>query len=62
MGRVIAHNVISPETGEILANANDEVTEDLLGKLVIAGVEQVQTLYVNDLDRGAYISSDATHG
>ena len=57
MGRVIAHNVISPETGEILANANDEVTEDLLGKLVIAGVEQVQTLYVNDLDRGAYISS-----
>jgi DNA-directed RNA polymerase subunit beta len=30
MGRVIAHNIISPETGEILANANDEVTEDLL--------------------------------
>jgi DNA-directed RNA polymerase subunit beta len=57
MGRVIAHNIISPETGEILANANDEVTEDLLNKLVIAGVEQAQTLYVNDLDRGAYISS-----
>ena len=57
IGRVIAHNIISPETGEILANANDEVTEDLLNKLVIAGVEQAQTLYVNDLDRGAYISS-----
>jgi DNA-directed RNA polymerase subunit beta len=57
IGRVIAHNIISPETGEILANANDEVTEDLLSKLVIAGVEQAQTLYVNDLDRGAYISS-----
>ena len=56
-GRVIAHNIISPETGEILANANDEVTEELLTKLVIAGVEQAQTLYVNDLDRGAYISS-----
>jgi DNA-directed RNA polymerase subunit beta len=57
VGRVIAHNIINPETGEILASANDEVTEDLLNKLVIAGVEQAQTLYVNDLDRGAYISS-----
>ncbi len=57
IGRVIAHNIVNPETGEILANANDEVTEDLLNKLIEAGVEQAQTLYVNDLDRGAYISS-----
>ncbi len=56
-GRVIAHNIVSAETGEILASANDEITDDLLAKLVAAGVEQVQTLYVNDLDRGAYISS-----
>jgi DNA-directed RNA polymerase subunit beta len=57
IGRVVAHNIVNPETGEILANANDEVTEDLLNKLIDAGVEQAQTLYVNDLDRGAYISS-----
>ncbi|MBI5897749.1 MAG: DNA-directed RNA polymerase subunit beta [Rhodocyclales bacterium] len=57
IGRVIAHNIVNPETGEILANANDEVTDDLLNKLIEAGVEQAQTLYVNDLDRGAYISS-----
>jgi len=57
IGRVVAHNIVNAETGEILANANDEVTEDLLRKLVDAGMEQVQTLYVNDLDRGAYISS-----
>ena len=57
IGRVVAHNIVNTETGEVLANANDEITEDLLGKLAAGGVEQIQTLYVNDLDRGAYISS-----
>ena len=57
IGRVVAHNIVNPETGEILASANDEVTEDLMRKLADAGMEQVQTLYVNDLDRGAFISS-----
>jgi len=57
LGRVIAHNIVAPETGEILANANEEITEDLLTKLTEAGVESIHTLYINDLDRGAYISS-----
>jgi DNA-directed RNA polymerase subunit beta len=57
IGRVIARNIVNAETGEILANANDEITEDLLAKLAAGGIEQIQTLYVNDLDRGAYISS-----
>ena len=57
MGRIVAHNIVNAETGEVLANANDEITEDLLAKLVDGGIEQIQTLYVNDLDRGAYISS-----
>ncbi|MCF8176801.1 MAG: DNA-directed RNA polymerase subunit beta [Burkholderiaceae bacterium] len=57
IGRIIAHNIVNAETGEVLANANDEITEELLAKLVDGGIEQVQTLYINDLDRGAYISS-----
>jgi DNA-directed RNA polymerase subunit beta len=57
VGRIVAHNIIDPETGEILANANDELTEDLLAKLSVAGVDTLKTLYVNDLDRGPYISS-----
>ncbi|MBN8441284.1 MAG: DNA-directed RNA polymerase subunit beta [Thauera sp.] len=56
LGRVIATNVADPETGEVLARANDEMTEDLLDKLRTAGVTELRTLYVNDLDRGAYIS------
>ncbi|MDO9599187.1 MAG: DNA-directed RNA polymerase subunit beta [Azoarcus sp.] len=57
LGRVIARNVVDPETGEMVARANDEITEDLLDKLRDAGIRDLQTLYVNDLDRGAYISS-----
>src|SRR5881628_3535565 len=56
MGRTLAHNVINKESGEILANANDEITEVLLAKLREAGVESIKTLYTNDLDQGGYIS------
>jgi len=56
LGRVIASDVADPETGEVLARANDEITEELLDKLRIAGVTGLRTLYINDLDRGGYIS------
>src|SRR3989441_3208456 len=56
MGRTLAHNVINKESGEILANANDEITEPLLAKLAEAGVETIKTVYTNDLDQGGYIS------
>ncbi len=57
VGRAVAHNIVDPETGEILANANEEITDSLLLKLQEAGVETLKTLYINDLDRGPYISS-----
>ena len=56
-GKILSHNIIDKETGEIIANANDEITEELLVSLRDAGIKDVKTLYVNDLDRGPYISS-----
>ena len=56
IGRVLAHKVVNAETGEIVANANDEITPDLVGKILDSGVEKIQTIYTNDLDHGAYIS------
>ncbi|MCK5382538.1 MAG: DNA-directed RNA polymerase subunit beta, partial [Gammaproteobacteria bacterium] len=44
-------------TGELIASANDEITEELLEKLRETGIRTVKTLFVNDLDRGPYISS-----
>ncbi|MBP6653723.1 MAG: DNA-directed RNA polymerase subunit beta [Propionivibrio sp.] len=56
VGRIVAQNIIDTATGEILASANDEITESLLVKLIEAGVVNVPTLYINDLDRGGFIS------
>jgi DNA-directed RNA polymerase subunit beta len=56
IGKVLAHNIVNKETGEVLASANDEITEDVLKKLMDAGVEKIQTIYTNDLDQGPYLS------
>ncbi|MEN8107157.1 MAG: DNA-directed RNA polymerase subunit beta [Pseudomonadota bacterium] len=55
--KVLAHNVIDKETGELVASANDEITPELMEKLREAGIKDIRTLFVNDLDRGPYISS-----
>ena len=57
VGRVLAHNVIDTDSGEVIANANDEITETLLGKLQAAGISNIHTLYTNDLDQGAFMSN-----
>lgn len=55
IGKVLAADVIVAETGEVLAVANDEITEELLAQLEIHGIAEIQTLYINDLDQGGYI-------
>src|SRR6185369_4092813 len=56
LGRTLAHNVVNGDTGEIIANANDEITETLLAQLRESKVGKVQTLFTNDLDQGPYVS------
>ncbi|WP_295628358.1 DNA-directed RNA polymerase subunit beta [uncultured Nitrosomonas sp.] len=56
LGRVLAQNIVDPETGEIIALANDEISEETIAKLRTASVKKINTLYVNDLNHGAYIS------
>ncbi|MFM2329288.1 MAG: hypothetical protein RLZZ494_1391, partial [Pseudomonadota bacterium] len=56
VGRVLARNQIDPDTGEIIAKANDELTESLLKKLRSAGIRDIQCIFTNELDQGAYIS------
>ena len=56
LGRVLAKAVVDKASGEVVAQANDEITEELLEKILAADVGEFQTLFVNDLDRGGYIS------
>ncbi len=56
LGRILARNVVDKETGEVIARANDEITEGLLEALAAAKVARFETLYTNELDHGPYIS------
>jgi len=56
IGRTLAHTQIDTDTGEIIAEANAEITEELLRLLREKGVERLETLFVNDLDHGPYLS------
>ncbi|WP_337843695.1 DNA-directed RNA polymerase subunit beta [Rheinheimera sp.] len=56
VGRVLAKNYADRSTGEIIAEANAELTLELLAKLAKAGYDSFETLYINDLDQGSYIS------
>ncbi len=57
MARCLSNNIVDKETGELLANANDEITEELLQRLLDGGIKKITTLFTNDLDHGAYIST-----
>ena len=56
-GKILAHNIVAPSTGELVAKVNDELTDDMLSRIIASGVEYIDTLFVNDLDRGSYISN-----
>ncbi len=56
-GKILATDIVDTETGELLAAANAELTEELVDELIAAGIDHISTLYVNDLDRGPFISN-----
>lgn len=57
IGKTLGHNLIDVATGELVASVNDEITADLLERANEKGIKEINTLFVNDLDRGAYISN-----
>ncbi|RDL42937.1 DNA-directed RNA polymerase subunit beta [Marinomonas piezotolerans] len=56
LGKVTAKNLVHPSTGELIAEANTEMSVDLLEALVAAGIKDIDVLYTNDLDSGPFIS------
>jgi DNA-directed RNA polymerase subunit beta len=56
VGRTLAHDLVDPETGELLAKANDEIGAELPEVILKKGISSVRTLFTNDLDHGPFIS------
>ncbi|MFD2112509.1 DNA-directed RNA polymerase subunit beta [Thiorhodococcus fuscus] len=56
LGRILSQAQVDTETGEVFAEANEPITPELLETLLQKGIETLETLFVNDLDQGPYIS------
>jgi DNA-directed RNA polymerase subunit beta len=56
LGKVLARDVVDEETGEIVVAANEALTEEKIAALIEKNIETVRVLFVNDVNRGAYIS------
>jgi DNA-directed RNA polymerase subunit beta len=57
IGKILARGLIDKESGEVLAEANAELTEELIENLRENKVKKFEVLYVNDLDQGPYVSN-----
>ncbi len=57
LGKALSKNLVDTETGELIAKANAEITEELLLTMREAGIKKFDILYYNDLDQGPYISN-----
>ncbi len=56
LGKVIATSIIDKTTGEELVKPNTEITMEVLDKLRAEKVKGFETLFINELDHGGYIS------
>ena len=56
VGKVIAHDIVDEETGELIFHANEELIEENIEKLEESGIKEFEILYTNEIDRGPYIS------
>ena len=57
LGKVLARDLIDTDTGELVCKANESLTEENIEKILESSVEVLALLYINDIDRGPYISS-----
>ena len=56
-GKMLAHGVIDESTGEFIAEANSELTGELVELLRDNNIGKFDVIYTNELDRGPFISN-----
>jgi len=57
IGKALGRDLVNKDTGEVIAPANSELTDTLLAAFRKANVKEFKVLYVNDLDKGPYVST-----
>ncbi|MCX7091880.1 MAG: DNA-directed RNA polymerase subunit beta [Methylobacter sp.] len=57
VGKILGNNLIDRSTGELVANVNEELTVAIIDRCIESGISEINTLFVNDLDKGPYMSN-----
>ena len=57
IGKVLSKDIFNQETGEVLFVANTEIDEPVLESLKENNINEISCLYINELDKGPYISN-----
>jgi DNA-directed RNA polymerase subunit beta len=57
IGKVLAKDIYNLETGEVLVSANTEIDQSIIEAIREENITELHTLYINDLDKGPYIST-----
>ena len=57
LGKVLAKDIFNTETGEVLVLANTEIDQTIIESLKESNVSELQCIYINELDKGPYIST-----
>jgi hypothetical protein len=53
-GKVFSTDIINMETGEVLFDCNEEITQDL-DKLLEVGIDEFEVLFIDPLTAGPYL-------
>ena len=56
IGKTVSKDIINQETGEVLVEANTEISNEILELLRENNISQAHCLFINELDKGSYIS------
>ena len=56
LGRTLAKDIIDTDTGELLVEANQEITQEVLDSMKENDITDIETIYTNDIDCGPFIS------
>ncbi|MCU7960887.1 MAG: DNA-directed RNA polymerase subunit beta [gamma proteobacterium symbiont of Bathyaustriella thionipta] len=56
VGKRLASDIIDESTGELLAKANEELSEEKITTLLDSGIKKLEVLFINDLDHKPFIS------
>ena len=57
LGKVLSKDIFDKETGEVLFSANTEIDTEILTTFKEKDINEINCLYINELDKGPYISN-----